>query len=464
MKNVKDLKIAYIGGGSRQWARVLMNDLAKDKDIGGSVYLYDIDVESAKKNEIIGNMLSNREDILGKWKYVVAKDLDDALLNADFVVISILPGTFDEMQSDVHAPEEYGIYQSVGDSVGLGGIIRAMRTIPYYIDFAKGVERCCPNAWVINFTNPMTMCVKTLYKVFPKIKAFGCCHEVFAVQKLLVDILKEKKDIDAERDDIKMNVLGVNHFTFVDEAKYKGMDIMPILDEYINEHPEGVDKKDTNWANNSFACKHKVKFDLYKRYGLLGAAGDRHLAEFCPSAWYLKNPEHVREFGFGLTTVEERRKGVACKIRHTEELVKGEKFKLFDSGEESVRQIKALLGLGDFVTNVNMPNVGQEKGLPLGAVVETNASFTGDSVKPVVAGELPVVLNSLVSRISQEQETVVDGVISGNYLKIFDAFCNTPNNNLSLAQSKELFIKMMENTKKYLPNYEERLKEFLSNF
>ena len=139
---------------------------------------------------------------------------------ADFVVISILPGTFDEMESDVHTPEKYNIYQSVGDTAGPGGILRALRTIPMFEEIAENIKKYCPDAWVINYTNPMTMCVKTLYKVFPEIKAFGCCHEVFGTQKtackMHLKILKVIKDV--KREDIKVNVVGVNHFNLA----YKG--------------------------------------------------------------------------------------------------------------------------------------------------------------------------------------------------------------------------------------------------
>ena len=94
------------------------------------------------------------------------------------------------MESDVHAPEEYGIYQSVGDTTGPGGVVRAMRTLPMFEEIAENIKKFSPDAWVINYTNPMTVITRTLYKVFPKIKAFGCCHEVFGTQKLLAYMLK----------------------------------------------------------------------------------------------------------------------------------------------------------------------------------------------------------------------------------------------------------------------------------
>ena len=109
-KKAVDLKIAYVGGGSRGWARGLMSDLASESAMSGTVYLYDIDYEAAKANEQIGNAIYDREDVLGKWHYKAVKTLGEALDKADFVVISILPGTFDEMESDVHLPEKYGMF------------------------------------------------------------------------------------------------------------------------------------------------------------------------------------------------------------------------------------------------------------------------------------------------------------------------------------------------------------------
>ena len=141
VKDVKNLKIAYIGGGSRGWARILMTDLAKEPDIAGTVCMYDIDKKAAEDNAKVGNRVTAREDAVGKWNYTVVDTIGEALTGADFVIISILPGTFEEMRSDVHAPEKYGIYQSVGDTYGPGGTIRAMRTIPMYEEIAEALEK-----------------------------------------------------------------------------------------------------------------------------------------------------------------------------------------------------------------------------------------------------------------------------------------------------------------------------------
>ncbi len=189
---VTDIQIAYIGGGSRGWAWTFMTDLAMESRISGVIRLYDIDREAAKSNEIIGNRLKHREDVCGKWDYVVKDTLEEALCGADFVVISILPKTFEEMEVDVHMPERLGIYQSVGDTAGPGGMMRALRTLPMFMEFGEAVRQYCPTAWVINYTNPMSLCVKALYQAFPQIKAFGCCHEVFGTQKVLAAIAERE--------------------------------------------------------------------------------------------------------------------------------------------------------------------------------------------------------------------------------------------------------------------------------
>ena len=137
----------------------------------------------------------------------------------EFVIISILPGTFDHMASDVHLPEKYGIYQSVGDTAGPGGLVRALRTIPMFVEIAEAIKEYCPETLVINYTNPMTLCVKTLYRVFPQIKAFGCCHEVFGTQKILRNMYQlATGENDVERDEVIVNVQGINHFTWFDRA------------------------------------------------------------------------------------------------------------------------------------------------------------------------------------------------------------------------------------------------------
>lgn len=236
---MKKIKIAYIGGGSKAWARVFMTDLAVSEGLGGEIALYDIDIPAAELNRRIGEVINRSPDAVSKWEYRVYEDISQALDGADFVACSILPGTFDEMESDVHLPEEYGIYQSVGDTVGPGGVLRAMRTVPIYEGFARAIKENCPDAWVINLTNPMTACTKTLYDVFPEIKAFGCCHEVFHAQEFLCCAVQELLGVPRPtRQEMIIDACGINHFTWITSADYNGHDMLKILPEFIDRFYE----------------------------------------------------------------------------------------------------------------------------------------------------------------------------------------------------------------------------------
>lgn len=456
-KCVSDLRIAYIGGGSRGWARGLMSDLVSAEDISGTVALYDIDMQAARDNAVIGEKFNDAEGAKSHWSYVACTTLAEALTGADFVVISILPGTFDEMESDVHAPEQYGIYQSVGDTTGPGGIVRALRTVPMFQVIAEAIRDHCPDAWVINYTNPMTVCIRTLYKTFPGIKAFGCCHEVFGTQKLLASAYADQFGGEAPfRREIKVNVIGVNHFTWVTSAQYRNVDLFPVYAEMAQKYAEtGYTKgKDDNWMNNTFDYNQRVKFDLFNRYGCIAAAGDRHLAEFCPGKWYLESPEQVKAWGFGLTTVRWRKNDLANRRQKTADILSGkEKVVLRRTGEEGVSQMRALLGLHTMITNVNMPNKGQIPNLPLGAVVETNAVFSSNHVTPCMAGPVPMAIYGLIAPIVAEQENLVEAAFRRDLEGAFAAFVNDPLVTINMTDARTLFDQMIDNTKAYLSEY-----------
>ena len=450
---VKDIKIAYIGGGSRGWAWTLMNDLKQTDGMSGTVYLYDIDYKAAQDNEIIGNKIDNDQ-----WTYKAAKTIGEALEGANFVVISILPGTFDEMEVDVHTPEKYGIFQSVGDTAGVGGFIRALRTIPMIREIAAAVRTYCPEAWVINYTNPMAVCVGALYREFPQIKAFGCCHEVFGTQKVLTHALKEIEGIEnVNRRDISVNVVGVNHFTWFTSARYQNIDLFETYTKFVDKFYEsGYNKKGLgNWMNDSFTSNERVKFDLFRRFGYIAAAGDRHLAEFMDGADYLASPECVSEWMFGLTSVAWRKEHLLVRLGRSERLLSGEDvYQLKDSGEEGTLQIRALLGLEKMITNVNLPNVGQIPNLPTGTIVETNAAFRNDSLQPVFAGNVPDSIYPLISRAARENDNMLDAGFSLDLSYAYKLFAETRSvQNLTEAQKEDLFKTMCKGTKEYLKDY-----------
>lgn len=459
---MRKIKIAYLGGGSKAWARVFMTDLALAEGLCGEIALYDIEASAAELNQKIGAVMNRAPETISKWDYQVYTEIGEALEGADFVACSILPGTFDEMESDVHLPEEYGIYQSVGDTVGPGGVLRAMRTVPIYEGFAREIKAHCPQAWVINLTNPMTACTKTLYDVFPEIKAFGCCHEVFHAQEFLCCVAHEILGVPRpNRREMVIDACGINHFTWITEANYDGRDMLALLPEFIDRfydkgYCEHLGVKPDDFREDPFRYGNKVKMDLFRRFGVLAAAGDRHLVEFMDRAWYLKNKADAENWLYHLTTVSYRKQDRINKVNQSRLIADGkEEIKVVKSDEEVVELMKALLGLiPPMVSNANTLNVGQMAGMPIGSVVETNCVFSRNSVKPVVAKPLPGDVNALVLRNAQNIENAYYGIKNRDFRQIFEAFVNQPLcSGLALSDARELFVRMVKATDEYLRDY-----------
>jgi alpha-galactosidase/6-phospho-beta-glucosidase family protein len=447
------LKIAYIGGGSRDWARKLMIDLALCPDLTGEVALYDIDIDSARLNEELGNWIQSQPGVLSRWHYMAVSTFRETLQGADFVVISIQPGPLELMRDEIALAEEYGLYFPVGDTTGAPGLIRGLRSASIYKGFAEALATYCPNAWIINYTNPMSICTRTLSRVAPELKVFGCCHEVFSTQRMLASLAAQYLDIETPpRHEIQVNVLGINHFTWVDKATWQGHDLL----ELLRQHLEGpgvlrtYTQTEVEAFNDWFHSTDQVKFNLFKRFGVLAAAGDRHLVEFLPG--FIYSPETLFKWGVIRTPVSWRIERWRTAPQKTRDLIDGvTPLVLEPSGEEGVGMIKALLGLGDLVTNVNMENVGQVFNLPLHAVVETNAHFSRDSLRPLNAGAHPAGIASLINQHSADQELIVEAALTGNIELAFQAFFNDPSNHLPLDDAWELFSKMLQLNREYLP-------------
>lgn len=455
---MKNIKLAYIGGGSKAWARVFMNDLALTEGIAGEIALYDIDTVAANRNKRIGERINVHPDTISKWEYTVCETLEQALTGADFVACSILPGTFDEMESDVHMPEKFGIYQPVGDTVGPGGVLRAMRTVPLYEGFARAIKKYCPKAWVINLTNPMTACVKTLYDVYPEIKAFGCCHEVFNAEDFLCCVIAEELGVDRpDRHELTVDASGINHFTWITEAYYRGENVLSLLPSFIEKfydrgYCEKHDKAPDDFRSDPFAYGNKVKMDLFRRYGVLAAAGDRHLVEFMNNAWYLEGPDAADKWLYNFTTVDYRRADQRRKIEESEAIASGlAPVKVTRSPEELIELIKAILGFGSVISNANTVNAGQMPGIPQGFVVETNHVFDIGSVKPIAANPLPGAVSAMVLRNAVNIENMYAGIKHRDLNMIFESFMAQPLcSGLSYSDAEQLFGSMVRATARCL--------------
>lgn len=450
------LKIAYIGGGSREWARKLMMDLALTPELTGEVALYDIDIQSARLNEQLGNWLQDQPGVCSRWRYSAVESLPAALRDADFVVISIQPGSLEVMAEEIAIAEEYGLFFPVGDSTGAPGLVRGLRAATVYAGFAEAIRAACPRAWVINYTNPMSICTRTLTRVAPELKVFGCCHEVYAVQRMLARIAAQSLQLPSvpDRTEIQVNVTGINHFTWIDRATYQDHDLLQILRAYIAE-PDVLrpyTQAEVESWQDWFKSADQVKFGLFQRFGILAAAGDRHLVEFIPG--FIHSPETLFRYGVIRTPVSWRIQRWQAAPAKTQALINGKTpLELKSSGEEGVGQIKALIGLGDMITNVNLKNQGQVANLPLDVVVETNARFSRDDVRPLAAGSLPPGLQPLIAQHSANQETIIAAALTKDKDLGFQAIYNDPASHLPLDLAWGMYTRMLQASRNDLPGW-----------
>ncbi len=449
----REVQLTFIGGGSRNWAPGIMADLALCPQLSGELVLYDIDYAAARQNVELARGIFDHPDARTSFAVRAEEKLEDALKGADLVMIAIQPGPITMMADDIDIPKKYGILHTVGDTAGPAGLVRALRCIPIYLDYAEAVMSNCPDAWVMNCTNPMAVCVGALYAVAPEIKAFGYCHEVFHTQRHLADLVEEHFDVEScDRREIRIHSCGVNHFTVATSATWRGEPLFPLLYERMSEGGFFADRtalatvrvEKERW----FETDHLVAYDLLRRFGVFGAAGDRHLVEFVP--WYLGSREALHRWGvvctpsrFRLEKHDHQREGKPTPPEHLE-----------PSGGENLEQFLALLGLGDLDTSTNIPNRGQIPGLTDGAVLESNVRFRRDALEPLAADPLPAMANALQQRIVHIHNATLEAGILRDKDTAVQALLMDPLVRLSTDRAVELLDEMMEATRELLPGWD----------
>lgn len=444
---MKETRICIIGGGSRQWAIQFFKDLCYNTMCHGSVVLYDIDHQASLRNVKVAEQTLRVNDCVGRFAIKAEENLEKALEGVDLVIISIEPGNIECRRGDLLLPEEYGILETVGDTTGPGGIMRARRALPLFFGFAYAIKKVCPDAWVINYTNPMTLCTAALYKAFPKIKALGCCHEVFHTETFLASLVSKWFNVpQPDRREIKIDITGVNHFTWVTKAEWNGIDLMPRLIELAHNPNTYSDRtevakeriRDEKW----FDSDHLIALSLLKDFGALGAAGDRHLAEFIP--WYLNDEKELNSYGVIRTPYSWR---VEEDKRKKTKVFKDEELKASLSDEEGVDIMRSLMGDRTLYTNINRPNEGQISYLPKGRIVESNGFISQNSIRPIMSTDPPIAVQTMIKRVSDIQQMALDAIWENNDELLFRAFLLDPLVTISKSKAKELFERMLEECK-----------------
>lgn len=441
-------KITIIGGGSYQWGPVISRDIIVDKQLAGSkIVLHDKDPEPLALIE----KLCKKIAVEAKSDVVVESttDLTEALSGADYVILTISTGGLDAMAHDLAIPWKYGVYQSVGDTVGPGGIARALRNIPVVLDIARQMEKYCPDAWLLNYTNPMTTLCRTVCKE-TSIKTLGFCHGLYE----MTGCLEKMFGLADWHTDTKFRLAGINHLPWMLELDILGQDGFELIRDYIAA-PAGAKQLGPNKIGDrdEILKEFQVTFDLFAKYGAVVGGEDRHTAEFF--GWYITDGTNIgKDHNIEITTIDWRRNYWLPKNikAATDQLAGTEKIDLSSSDETAADVVSALEGNREFVDVFNVPNQGQIANLPNDVIVECLGVVNSLGVSPLCVGELPDGVLGVVQTHVTNQELTVEAALTGSRQLALQAIMNDPLS-CKVAKAEKMLDEMIAANAQYLPQF-----------
>lgn len=443
-------KITFIGGGSYQWVPTLFRDIAVNAALQDSTFvLHDIHAGRNKELTDVCKILGKK---LGSRIQVQQEDeLSEALQGADIVILCISTGGLDAMEVDIEVPKKYGIFQPVGDSTGPGGISRTLRNVPVVTEIASQMELHCPDAWLLNLSNPMGQIVQAVHRT-SRIKVVGLCHEYMGFMAKVQNLLGLKD----WRTETSATLAGVNHFAWITQLNVNGADGLEMLRQHLDSSDGSTGHRE-NLVNLSQSLSgDQVKFALFRDFGAVPYPGDRHIVEFFPN-FLTDRSRHGADFGVALTSIQDRRTiwmdGFRKKI---DEWTNGgdDSVPRQPSDESLAPIIAALLGGEPTVQPVTIPNRGQIANLPHGSTVETLATFVQGSMAPHTSGPLSQDLLALVEKHCVIQDLTVEAAIEGDYEKVLRAMIADPlNSRLDYRDIRTMLDEMLEGNRDLLPQF-----------
>ena len=395
--------IVLLGVGSTYFTRGIVESLIAK---GGEwdVRLVDIDPQALE----IATLLSKRlVQAYGAPVTVTGStDRAEVLAGADAVVSTIGVGGRRAWEKDVAIFRQFNVYQSTGDTYGAGGVSRALRTIPVMVEVARDIERLCPNALFINFTNPMTVNCWAVAKT-TSARIAGLCYGVTYYEHFLAKL------IGVPWKDVSCRAIGVNHFTWITDLQYEGQDAWPLVRRKMQEQP-----------NDPAFTRNPYTWELFRLFDAYPCVGDGHICEFVPGwqgrgAYYGKTfgidaghafEEYAAGFDKVYAEMADQAYGRAPIVKATENTV----AETFKDEDLFIDVLSASLGEDRIFRTVNLPNIGQAANLPRGAVLEATTLIDGRGFQPLCFGELPPGITAILARILSVQELTVEAALKAD--------------------------------------------------
>ncbi len=359
--------IAIIGAGSVVFTRDLLGDVFSFPELADArVVLHDIDPERLETAVAIAEATAS--EVGARPQISAESERRAALDGADYVINVIQVGLHEATVRDFEVPARFGLNQTIADTIGIGGIFRGLRTFPVLAEIARDMAAVCPDAWLLNYTNPMAMNVTYLHAVAPQLKVLGLCHSVHWTMHDLCEL------VGVPLDEVAYWSAGVNHQGWVLRWQRGGEDLYPLLDERIAADPE---------------LRRRVRVDMYRRLGYYPTETSEHSSEYVP--WYLHHPSEVERLRLNVGEyVDISAENLAEYHRVREQLARSERLEVRSEATEYAPQVIHSIETGTTrVISANVANLDLISNLPDGFAVEVPTVLDALGAHPVRVGDLP---------------------------------------------------------------------------
>ncbi len=429
-------KITFMGAGSTVFAKNVLGDCMLTPALQNSeIALYDIDHQRLKDSEtMLKNINDNCND--NRANIISYTDRKEALRGANYVVNAIQVGGYKPCTvTDFEIPKKYGLKQTIGDTLGIGGIFRALRTIPVMLDFARDIEDVCPEAWFLNYTNPMSMLTGAMLQS-TDVKTVGLCHSVQGCASTLL------KSVDMGEEDIQWKIAGINHMAWLLEITREGIDL----------YPEIKKRSLKNGAPDGDRVRHEImhNFDYYV------TESSEHNAEYMPYFIKDKYPELIEKYNIPIDEYPRRCVRQIERWENMREDLVNDQNLTHDRTKEYASYIMEAMETDiPYKIGGNVLNTGLITNLPDDAVVEVPCLVDSSGVTPGYVGKLPPQLAALNRTNINVHLLTIEAALTRKKKYIYQAAMLDPHTSseLSLDDIKSLCDDLIEAHGDWLPEY-----------
>ncbi len=449
-KSLTPIKVAFVGGGSQSWGPNLIRDLIfkpEMKQAQLDIVLLDLHPGRARAMKRLFDTQCERWQ-LDRVRVTQTQDPRRALKGASFVLIAISTGGLATMRHDLEIPEKYGLFHTVGDTVGPGGWSRALRNIPVFSRYAEMIAELAPQAYVLNYTNPMGTLTKVLADFLGPNRVIGLCHGMFETYAFLQAIFNV-----ADEHELKLTFGGLNHFFWVLDFTVHGEAGYPLLHKKLRGRQLTylIDRLATD--AHGWQSRSRLASDLFAQYGYLPYVADRHTSEFFAS--YMASKDLLDRYGIVRTFIEDREKWYVRSAQWIKDVTDGKANLDTTPSRETAADIMAAITFDKGFTDVvNMANLGQIPNLPAGCVVETMGYVDRGGARPLAVGPLPEPIRALCAPHAEVQLRTVTAALAGDLEEALLALVADPTcASLAAVDIKKMGRELLEANKDYLPAF-----------